>query len=165
MGEILQWLQQVIQEHSLLYFVFLYAIGGKPVAIITAKVVGLDLLWFLPLVILMDAVQIPCFHYVYGHIFRRGPLRQLSDYLQMKFNLVGDQRFFPTVKKLGPLGVLLLSMLPVKGGGIWSAAFLARVIGLPLKRSFPLLICGSIFSSLTFVGLGDGLIRLWHLIA
>jgi uncharacterized membrane protein len=164
MGELVQWLQQHIQEHSLLYFIALYILGGKPVALITAKVCGLDLAWLFPLVILMDAIQIPCFYYLYGHLFRYRGLSRMSNALQVKVELAAKKRPFQALNAFGPLGVLLLSMLPIKGGGIWSAVFLARLTGLPMKQSFPLLICGSILSSLVFVGLGDGLIRLWRLI-
>jgi len=165
MGELVQWFQQHIQEHSLLYFIALYALGGKPAAIITAKLCGLDLSWLFPLVILMDAIQIPCFHFLYGRLFQYGTLQRLSTHLQAKFESGGDRGVLQALKTLGPLGVFLLSMLPIKGGGIWSAVFLARLIGLPLKTSFPILICGSLLSSLLLLGLGDGIIRLWRLIA
>jgi uncharacterized membrane protein len=56
-------------------------------------------------------------------------------------------------------------MLPVKGGGMWSGVFLAHIIAMDKKTSYPLLIVGSLLGSLMFLGLGDGLIRLYHLIA
>jgi uncharacterized membrane protein len=59
---------------------------------------------------------------------------------------------------------VLLTMLPVKGGGMWSGVFLAHITGMPKKVSYPLLFVGSLLGSLMFLGLGDGLIRLYRLI-
>jgi len=56
-------------------------------------------------------------------------------------------------------------MLPIKGGGMWSGVFLAHIIGVPKKKSYTLLMSGSILGSLMFVGVGDGLLRFWHLMA
>jgi uncharacterized membrane protein len=165
MGDMIQWLQQHVQEHSLVYFIALYIGGGKPVALLTAKMCGLNLFWLFPLVILMDAVQIPCFDYAYRHMFSNRRLRRAADYLQNRCNAITDITIFQKLRSWGPLGVLLLSMLPLKGGGIWSAVFLARLLGMPMALSFPLLISGSILISLLCVGLGDSVLRLWQLLA
>jgi hypothetical protein len=45
---------------------------------------------------------------------------------------------------------------------MWSGVFLAHVTAVPKKTSYPLLIVGSLLGSLMFLGLGDGLIRLYH---
>ena len=68
------------------------------------------------------------------------------------------------MKTLGGVGVVLLTMLPVKGGGMWSGVFLAHITGMRKKISYPLLAVGSLLGSLMFLGLGDALIRFYHLI-
>ncbi|MBW1675384.1 MAG: small multi-drug export protein [Deltaproteobacteria bacterium] len=164
MGDLILWLQCHFHDHRLLYFVALYIGGGRPVAIVTARLFGLNLLWFFPLVVLMDTLQVPCFYYLYEHTFPSGRLGRLSNYFQRKGALARGRRFFQTLRALGQVGVVLLTMLPIKGGGMWSGVFLAHVMGLRKRISFPLLVGGSVFGSLLFVGLGDSLIRLWHLI-
>ncbi len=112
----------------------------------------------------MDTLQIPCFYYLYEHTFTSERLQRLRKHFQRKGDATKERHFFQRFKTLGHAGVVLLTMLPVKGGGMWSGVFLAHIIGLPKKTSFSLLISGSILGSLMFVGIGDGLIRLWHLI-
>ena len=165
MGDSVVWLQQHLHEHSLLYFIALYTVGGRPVAILTASLFRLNLLLFFPLVIFMDTVQIPCFYYLYEHTFTSARLQRLSGYFQRKGKVARERRFFQRLQAFGHVGVLLLTMLPMKGGGMWSGVFLAHIIGVPKKKSYTLLMSGSILGSLIFVGVGDGLLRFWHLMA
>ena len=165
MGDSVVWLQQHLHEHSLFYFIALYIVGGRPVAILTASLFRLNLLLFFPLVIFMDMLQVPCFYYLYEHTFTSERLQRLSGYFQRKGKVVRERRFFQRLQSFGHMGVLLLTMLPVKGGGMWSGVFLAHIIGMPKRRSYTLLLSGSILGSLLFVGVGDGLLRFWHWIA
>jgi uncharacterized membrane protein len=165
MGDSVVWLQQHLHEHSLLYFIALYTVGGRPVAILTASLLRLNLLLFFPLVVFMDTVQIPCFYYLYEHTFTSARLQRLSGYFQRKGKVAKERHFFQRLQAFGDAGVLMLTMLPMKGGGMWSGVFLAHIIGVPKKKSYTLLMSGSILGSLMFVGVGDGLLRFWHLIA
>jgi uncharacterized membrane protein len=165
MGDSVVWLQQHLHEHSLLYFIALYTVGGRPVAILTASLFRLNLLLFFPLVVFMDTLQVPCFYYLYEHTFTSARLQRLSGYFQRKGKVAKERRFFQKLQAYGHVGVLLLTMLPIKGGGMWSGVFLAHIIGVPKKKSYTLLMSGSILGSLMFVGVGDGLLRFWHLMA
>ncbi|MBE9534780.1 MAG: small multi-drug export protein [Proteobacteria bacterium] len=165
MGDSVVWLQQHLHEHSLLYFIALYTVGGRPVAILTASLFRLNLLLFFPLVVFMDTVQVPCFYYLYEHTFTSARLQRLSGYFQRKGKVAKERRFFQRLQAFGDAGILMLTMLPMKGGGMWSGVFLAHIIGVPKKKSYTLLMSGSILGSLMFVGVGDGLLRFWHLIA
>ncbi len=165
MGDLVVWLQQHIHEHSLLYFIAVYIVGGRPVAILTASLFGLNLLFFFPLVVFMDTLQVPCFYYLYEHTFTSKGFQRLSGYFQRKGEVAKERRSFQRLRTLGSVGVILLTMLPVKGGGMWSGVFLAHIIGVPKNTSYLLLISGSILGSLMFVGVGDGLILFWHLFA
>ena len=165
MGDSVVWLQQHLHEHSLLYFIALYTVGGRPVAILTASLFRLNLLLFFPLVIFMDILQVPCFYYLYEHTFTSARLQRLNGYFQRKGKVAKERRFFQRLQAYGHVGVLLLTMLPMKGGGMWCGVFLAHIIGVPKKKSYTLLMSGSILGSLMFVGVGDGLLRFWHLIA
>jgi len=165
MGDSVVWLQQHLHEHSLLYFIALYTVGGRPVAILTASLFRLNLLLFFPLVVFMDTVQVPCFYYLYEHTFTSERLQRLSGYFQRKGKVARERSFFQRLQAFGHVGVLLLTMLPMKGGGMWSGVFLAHIIGVPKKKSYTLLMSGSILGSLMFVGVGDGLLRFWHLMA
>jgi len=83
MGDSVVWLQQHLHEHSLLYFIALYTVGGRPVAILTASLFRLNLLLFFPLVVFMDTVQVPCFYYLYEHTFTSARLQRLSGYFAL----------------------------------------------------------------------------------
>ena len=90
MGNSVVWLQQHIHEHSLLYFIALYIVGGRPVAIVTASLFGLNLLLLFPLVVFMDTLQVPCFYYLYEHTFTSERLQRLSGYFQRKGKVAKD---------------------------------------------------------------------------
>ncbi len=155
------WLQQHFHEHHIIYFVGLYILGGKPTAIVTARLLGLNLMTLIPLVIVMDAVQIPCFYYLYGHAFNYGPLSRLSERLQNAALSCGTGRFAVFTRSLGRLGLILFTMVPCKGFGLWTGVFFARLMGLSMKAGFPLLITGTILACALYAGLGEGLAALW----
>jgi uncharacterized membrane protein len=162
MDNLMYWLQQHFSEHHLFYFIALYALGGKPTAILTARFLGLNLTLLVPLVIVMDAAQIPCFYYLYGQAFKHQRLMRFSEWLQQKASPSGNARVTAVLGSLGRAGLVAFTMVPCKGFGLWSGVFFARVMGLPIRTSFPLLITGSILACLLFVGMGEGMIRLWQ---
>ena len=165
MADVLVWLREHIHEHSLLYFMAIYIGGGRPVAILTARLAGFNMLLFFPLVVFMDTLQIPCFYFLYDHTFTNGRLQRFTGYLHRRGESAEKQGTFQRLRSLGGLGVLVLTVLPVKGGGMWSGVLLAHLIQLPKRTSLPLLVSGSVAGSLIFVGIGDAILRLWHLVA
>lgn len=162
MEHLIYWLCDHIGEHHLFYFIVLYAIGGKPTAILTARFLGLNLTLLVPLVIIMDAAQIPCFYYLYGHAFRHPRLMRFSEWVQQKASPGENARGTVVLKSLGRAGLVAFTMVPCKGFGLWSGVFFARVMGLPIRTGFPLLITGSILACLLFVGIGEGMVQLWR---
>ncbi|MHC1742429.1 MAG: small multi-drug export protein [Syntrophobacteraceae bacterium] len=154
-------MQDHIKDHHLFYFIALYALGGKPTAIIAARFLGLNLLLFVPLVVVMDAAQISCFYYLYGHAFKHHRMAQFSAWLKQKASPAGGSRPAALLGAMGRTGLVAFTMVPCKGFGIWSGVFIARLMGLPIRSCFPLLIAGSVLACLLFAGLGEGMLQLW----
>lgn len=162
MESLLAWLHQHFHEHHTLYFIGLYVVGGKPTAIVTAKLFGLHLAPLILLVIVMDAVQIPFFDFLYGHAFEKGPLARLSERLQAAARSTGDGRFCRFVQSLQRTGLVLFTVVPCKGFGLWTGVFFARLMGLSLREGFPLLIAGTLLACVIYAGLGDAIALLWN---
>jgi hypothetical protein len=162
MGDIVVWLNQHFHEHHTLYFIGLYILGGKPTALITARLFGLNLPPLISLVIVMDAVQIPFFYFLYGHVFNYGPLSRLSDRLQVAAQSCGTGPLSVFIQSFKRVGLVLFTVIPCKGFGLWTGVFFARLMGLSMREGFPLLIAGTILACLMYAGLGEALMFLWE---
>ena len=154
------WFQQHVNEHVLFYFIAIYALGVKPFAIITARMCGLNLFLFVPLAVLMDAAQIPFFYYIYGHAYRSRRMLRFSEWLQRKAASTEKKRA-AWLKVFGRLGLVFFTMLPLKGCGVWSGVLFARLMEIPIRTGFLLLITGSALASLALAGIGEGIVYLW----
>ena len=55
------FLKNNLADHFIIYFIPLYMLGGRPVAIISAQLLGFNILLLLPVVVLLDTLQIPFF--------------------------------------------------------------------------------------------------------
>jgi uncharacterized membrane protein len=70
--------------------------------------------------------------------------------LENKAHLKGE-----TVKKYGPIGLLLFVAIPIPGTGAWTGSLIAALLGIRLKNSVPCIFLGvciaaSIMSLVTF---------------
>ena len=62
MMDLVIFLKNNLAEHFVIYFIPLYIVGGRPVAILSAQFLGYKASFLLPEVVLLDTLQIPLFY-------------------------------------------------------------------------------------------------------
>jgi len=55
--------------------------------------------------------------------------------------------------------VITITMLPLKGCGMWSGVFLSKILKLRKVMSYPLLITGSVLGCLLILGVGEAILK------
>lgn len=153
----LDWLK----EYYLFHFFGLYILGGRPAAVLSAQWLGQNLFFFLPLVVVLDVLQVPLFYRAYEGLLRFPGLSRLQPWLEKKREGVRRSRAWRAWSAWKGLGVFLITTLPVKGGGMWSGVLMAFSLQIPKNVSYPLLIGGSVAGCLLLLTVGGALGRLW----
>jgi uncharacterized membrane protein len=110
-------------------------------------------------VLLLDTLQIPFFYHLYDSISNSRILRKLHDKAEKKEVHLRKSRIFQWVQLLGTPGVLTITMLPLKGCGMWSGVLLSKLLRLPKVISYALLIAGSFFGCLLILGAGEVILQ------
>jgi len=163
MLDFLTFLKDNLADHFVYYFIPLYILGGRPVAILSAQFLGFKISFLLPVVVMLDTLQIPLFYYVYETISKHLLLRKLRERTTKKEKRLHKSKFFHWAQLIGMPGVVAVSMTPLKGCGMWSGVLLSQLLGLPKQRSYPLLILGSVLGCFLIFGLGEGILELKHI--
>lgn len=162
MLDLLTFLKDNLADHFVYYFIPLYILGGRPVAILSAQFLGFKISFLLPVVVMLDTLQIPFFYYLYDTISKHLLLRKLQERTTRKEKRLRKSKFFRWAQYIGMPGVVGVCMTPLKGCGMWSGVLLSELLGLPKKRSYPLLILGSVLGCLLVFGAGEGILELKH---
>lgn len=157
----MDWLDW-FKQYYLFYFFGLYVLGGRTAAVLSAQWLGQDLFLFLPLVVALDALQIPLFYKAYEGLIRIPGLSRLRPWLERRragFIRSRSWRFWSAWKAIG---VFAITVLPVKGGGMWSGVLMAFSMQLPKKMSYLILIGGSAAGCLLLLIMGGILETIWR---
>jgi uncharacterized membrane protein len=160
MPDAIVFLKNNLVDHFVIYFIPLYILGGRPVAILSAQFLGFRITFLLPVVIMLDTLQIPLFYYLYGTISQGLFLRKLFERTTRKEKRLQKSKLFRWVSLMGTPGVVAITMLPLKGCGMWSGVLLSKLLGLPKQISYPLLIAGSILGCILIFGVGEALLEI-----
>ena len=159
MSDIVLFLKNNLSENFTVYFIPLYILGGRPVALLSGQFLGLKIFFLLPVVVLLDTLQIPFFYYLYDTISNSRILRKLYDRAEKKEAYIRKSRVFQWVQVLGTAGVITITLLPLKGCGMWSGVLLSKLLKLPKLISYPLLITGSLLGCLLILGAGEVILQ------
>jgi len=148
------YLRNNLADHFLICFLPLYILGGRPAAILGAQFLGFKVLFLLPVIVMLDTLQIPFFYHIYRRVSRIALVQKFRKKIRNKEKNLLNSRLFRWVQIMGMPGVVAITMTPLKGCGMWSGVFLSEILELPKKRSYPLLILGSILGCalIFFVG-------------
>ena len=157
------FLKNNLAEHFVIYFIPLYIVGGRPVAILSAQFLGYKASFLLPVVVLLDTLQIPLFYHLYGTISDSLLARKLSERTIKRGNNLSKSKLFRWLQVMGAPGVVAITMLPIKGCGMWSGVLLSKLLKFSKPTGYPLLIGGSILGCAFLLGLGEGILKLWTL--
>ena len=162
MTEFILFLKDNLAEHFVIYFIPLYYLGGRPIALISAQLIGHKISFLLPVAVLLDTLQIPIFYHLYGSISNSALIRKLSARRKQKEAKRQKTPLFQWVHALGIPGVIVITILPLKGCGILSGFILSKLLQIPKIRVYLLLILGSIIGCGILFGLGGIILESWE---
>jgi uncharacterized membrane protein len=154
------FLKNNLADHFAIYFIPLYILGGRPVALLSAQFLGVRIAFLLPVVVMLDTLQIPFFYYLYDTIYKGSFMRRLHERTAKKEERLRKSRLFRWIQLMGTPGVVAITMLPLKGCGMWSGVLLTTLLRLPKKISYSLLIVGSILGCILIFGVGEAVLQL-----
>lgn len=161
MTELILFLKDNLAEHFVIYFIPLYYLGGRPIALISAQLLGHKISFLLPVAVMLDILQIPLFYHLYDSISKRPFIRKLADKGKLKEARQKKTRLFQWLQNLGIPGIIIITMLPLKGCGILSGFILSRLLLMTKALAYTLLIIGSILGCLILFGLGELILESW----
>jgi len=160
MHDAIIFLKNNLNDHFVLYFIPLYILGGRPAAILSAQFLGRKIFFLLPVVVLLDTLQIPFFYHLYNTVSNRIVMQKFYKRSEKRIHRLKQSRFFKWLQFLGKPGVIAISMLPIKGCGMWSGVLLSNLLKLPRKTSYPLMIAGSLLGCLLLLGVGEAVLEI-----
>jgi uncharacterized membrane protein len=160
MHDAIIFLKNNLNDHFVLYFIPLYILGGRPAAILSAQFLGRKIFFLLPVVVLLDTLQIPFFYHLYNTVSNRIFIQKFYKRSEKRIHRLKQSRFFKWLQFLGKPGVIAISMLPIKGCGMWSGVLLSNLLKLPRKTSYPLMITGSLLGCLLLLGVGEAVLEI-----
>lgn len=154
------FLKNNLADNFVLYFIPLYILGGRPAAILGAQFLGRKVFFLVPVVVLMDTLQIPLFYHLYETVSNRAFMQKFHRKSEKKEAFLLGSRFFRRLQFLGTTGVIAITMMPMKGCGMWSGVLLSKFLKLPKHSSYPSMIAGSLMGCLLLLGVGEAILRL-----
>ncbi|MBN2255245.1 MAG: small multi-drug export protein [Deltaproteobacteria bacterium] len=161
MIDIVLYLKNNLADNFVVYFIPLYILGGRPVAVLSAQLLGHTALFIVPVVVMLDILQIPMFYYLYGALSDRLLVRKLSERAGNKERKLRESGFFRWMQVMGAPGVVAITLLPMKGCGMWSGVLLSKLLRYPKPYSYFLLILGSVLGCAVLLGIGEFILTLW----
>ena len=154
------FLKNNLEDNFVFYFIPLYILGGRPAAILSAQFLGRKIFFLLPVVVMLDTLQIPFFYHLYNTVSNRIVIQKFYKRSEKRIHRLKQSRFFKWLQFLGKPGVVAISMLPFKGCGMWSGVLLSKLLKLPRQTSYPLMIVGSLFGCLLLLGVGEAVLKI-----
>ena len=152
------FLKNNLDDNFVFCFIPLYILGGRPVAILSAQFLGRKIFFLLPVVVMLDTLQIPIFYHLYNTVSNRLFIQNFYKRSEKKRNRLKQSKFFKWLQFLGKPGVVAISMLPFKGCGMWSGVLLSNLLKIPRQTSYPLMILGSLLGCILLLGFGEAVL-------
>ena len=164
MNEIVLFLKNNLAEHFVFYFIPLYYLGGRPIALISAQLLGHQPAFLFPVAVLLDTIQLPFFYHLYGSISNSSLMQKLYQRGRKKEQAKRSSKLFRWLQAFGSSGVILIATLPLKGCGMLSGFILSKILRLPKTQGYLLLIVGSILGCAILLGIGELVLKGWEYI-
>jgi uncharacterized membrane protein len=161
MSDLILFFKNNLADHFVIYFIPLYYLGGRPIALISARLLGHKISFLLPVAVMLDTLQIPIFYHLYGRISNSTLMRKIGAGRKRKEAERQKSRFFQWVRALGTPGVVLITALPLKGCGMLSGFVLSNFLRISKPSAYLLLILGSIIGCGILFGLGEIILKSW----
>jgi len=131
---------------------FLIHVGlGRKISIPYWLAFGEDVYVVIGIAIFLDIVQIPVLEYLIAHATER--LSPFLKKIKEKTPDIEHSRLVMWAKKVGPIGTIVITAMPLQGGGMWSGILLAHVFDLSRHIKYLFLSIGSVIGC-TLIGVG-----------
>jgi len=160
--DLLAYLKQNLADHFVIYFIPLYILGGRPAAVLSAQLLGFKISFIVVVVVLLDTLQIPLFYYLFSALGNSPLVRRFRSKSARHKEALQRSKLLHWLQLTGVPGVVLVTMLPLKGCGMLSGVLLARLLLLPKPMGYLLLITGSLLGCLLLLGVGEAILDLWQ---
>ena len=161
MADIILFLKNNLAEHFVVYFIPLYYLAGRPIALIAAQLLGHKITFLFPVAVLLDTIQIPFFYHVYGAVSSSSLMQKLHRKGEKKEAVKTSGGIFRWLQTLGAPGVAVITMLPLKGCGMLSGFILSKLLRLSKLHGYLLLIIGSMAGCGLLLGIGEMVAKGW----
>ncbi len=159
MIDAIAFLKQNLADHFVIYFIPLYILAGRPVALLSAQFLGYKITFLLPVIVMLDTLQVPFFYHLYGAISKNAAMRRIKARAGKKEKKFLGSRILRLAQLMGMPGVVAVTMTPLKGCGMWSGVLLSNLLKLSKSKSYPLLILGSALGCLFLYGIGEAALQ------
>jgi uncharacterized membrane protein len=162
MNDIIMFLKDNLSEHFVFYFIPLYYLGGRPIALISAQLLGHQPLFLFPVAVLLDTIQIPIFYHLYGSISNSNLMQKLYQRGRKKEAAKRNSKLFLWLQAFGSTGVITITTLPLKGCGMLSGFILSKLLRFSKIQGYLLLIIGSVIGCGLLLGIGEMILKGWE---
>ena len=159
--ELLAFLKHNLAEHFVIYFIPFYILGGRPAAVLSAQLLGYQISFIVVVVVLLDTLQIPMFYYLFSALGNSSLMRRFRKKSARLTSAFQESKLLRWLQLTGAPGVVMVTMLPLKGCGMLSGVLLARLLQLSKPMSYFLLVTGSLLGCILLLGVGEAILELW----
>lgn len=125
-------------------FFFIHILLGRKISIPYMLALGTDVHILIPAAITLDILQIPVFLHLYTHTTRIGIVQRITNRIEERSHHLEESRLVRWAKKMGIAGIVIVTAMPIQGGGMWSGVLLTHVLKLRTIYTYGLLTIGSI---------------------
>ena len=160
--DLLTFLKQNLADHFVIYFIPFYILGGRPAAVLSAQLLGYQISFIVVVVVLLDTLQIPLFYYLFSALGNSALLRRFRFKSARQAEAFQKSKLLHWLQLTGAPGVVMVTMLPLKGCGMLSGVLLARLLQLSKPMGYFLLVMGSLLGCVLLLGVGEAILELWH---
>jgi len=125
-------------------FFFMHILLGRKISIPYMLAIGTNVHTLIVFAIVLDVLQIPVFEHLYTHTSNTGIMQRISARIEQRSRHLEKSRLVLWARKMGIAGIVVVSAMPIQGGGMWSGVLLTHVLKLRRAYTYGLLTLGSI---------------------
>jgi hypothetical protein len=145
----------------ILLFTLIHFTLGRSFSVLFAIFNQLPVLFYFPLALAYDYVQIPIYGIILEHSSRSFfPIRWLKKKTDHFLTHLNERPILKKVMSLGNVGLILLSALPIRGFGILSASIVSFFLKKGRVEGTLLLMTGSFIGIFIIMGIAKGIFKI-----
>jgi len=149
------------QGNLILLFTLIHFTLGRSFSVLFAIFNQIPVLFYFPLALAYDYVQIPVYGMILEHSSRKFfAIRWLTRKTDRVLSNLNEKPLLKKIMSLGNLGLILLSALPIRGFGILSASIVSFFLKKGRTEGTVLLMTGSLLGIFIIMGIAKGVFKI-----